>query len=155
MFKLLALVALATAALGATQTLAQVQEEQTIRSSRRGTPPVVARGEEEEVRWIGIAVSRDGRVFTKRDQGYEDIAKTDALNGCERRTSRSCRAISVADNWDVVAIACSSGPRNEGFVGGSMANGSGSSYDRAEEIARNKASDAGFSYTSCHKVFEY
>lgn len=145
MHKLMIAVAVVANAFGSSVN-AQVVEEMTA-----AKPKIVARGvEEPEVRWIGLAVSRQGRVFTIRDQDLENKARITALNGCERRAGSSCRALAVPPTWGVVAVACTRGGRTDAFLGGSADSG-----ETAEWIAHNKAVEQGFARAQCRKVFEY
>ncbi|MDR3571653.1 MAG: hypothetical protein P4L81_05690 [Candidatus Pacebacteria bacterium] len=100
----------------------------------------------DDVQWVSIAVSRvGGRIFRSDAKGYENDAKAAAISKCERTTGVSCgNAISVPSDWDISVMKCD----DDYFLGGS---GQGVSDD----VALNKASNAGYESYQCRKVASY
>jgi hypothetical protein len=111
--------------------------------ARKQSPPIVASSGTD---WVGVAVSPNRRVFRVGDSNAEDQARSSARTECERTTGRTCSAIAVPDGWDVVVVHCSSSGRSGAFLGGST-------LGNAEQIARDKADDAGFNGRLCDQIY--
>ena len=99
--------------------------------------------------WIAFAASQDGRVF-RHSGGTESSSKTSAQAECEQKTLRSCNAISVQTETDVVVVNCGLGRERESFLGGSNINMGGARW-----LAMDKAKKAGYDENACREIFTY
>jgi len=107
--------------------------------------PSIARAtpSDQGVDWVGWAVAPTGRTFKGDASASEDEARARARRGCEQAVGRTCSAIAVPGNWDVVAVNCAP---NLSFIGGSP-------LGNAEEVARYKAQKAGFDRSDCVRTY--
>ncbi len=100
--------------------------------------------------WIGFAVSPTGRAFQSDLYGSESGARSQARQECETATVRTCSAIAVQPQTDVIVVHCRNGRIQGGYLGGSNQG-----YGGAEWIALDKARQAGFSSYDCNEVYRY
>jgi hypothetical protein len=88
----------------------------------------------------------NGRVFKNTDGSGEVATRDSALTECEQTKGRTCQAISVAEWWQVVAVACQQRGAVAAFVRGSAENA-------AERIALDKGNRAGFGESKCRTIY--
>jgi hypothetical protein len=88
----------------------------------------------------------NGRVFKNTDGSGEVATRDSARTECEQTKGRTCQAISVAEWWQVVAVACQQRGAVAAFVRGSAENA-------AERIALDKGNRAGFGESKCRTIY--
>src|SRR4051812_23132146 len=90
---LLAVTSLGTAVLAKEVRTTGSKDVETTGSLPRGAPS--------GTQWVGLAASPNGRVF--QSNGFTESGARSAIKSqCEQTSGRTCRAIAVPDQWDVV-----------------------------------------------------